>query len=249
VKPKVGIIPDRRDRVSDKYLAKLRAAGAEPVVLPWSEYREEIMRVLKRVQAVLLTGGGDFVEGELYERFTPEVRQTLRDVHKERQAAEWITLDVARERGLPAFGICRGFQAINVHAGGTLIADITLDLKGAEIPEHRLVKGEDLKMPDHDVLFDADSRLGRLAGLTSAAVREDNRIRLRVNNSHHQALSKIGAGLRAAAWAEDGIVEAIESVPEAKTFWFGVQFHPERMEDDFSRKLFELFVKNIEQRA
>lgn len=247
VKPKVGVFPNRKDRVTEDYLAKLRNAGAEPVVLPVSEYREQMAQVLKRVQGVLLTGGGDFSEG-IYDRFTPEMRETLREVSRTRETAEWITLDLARERGRPVFGICRGFQAMNVHAGGTLIADITLDLKGREIPEHRPPTSKDLKMPDHDVLFDAESRLGKLAVLTSAAVREENRIRLRVNNSHHQALGRIGAGLRAVAWAEDGIVEAVESVPDSESFWFGVQFHPERMEDDFSRKLFELFVKNLEHR-
>ena len=138
---------------------------------------------------------------------------------------------------------------MNVHAGGTLIADIPLELQGREIPEHRPKKPGDLTMPDHDVLFDPDTRLGRLAVLTSCAVREKNKVRVRVNNSHHQALGKLGGGLLAAAWAADGIIEAIESGPDAGAFWFGVQFHPERMDDDLSRKLFELFVKNIEQRS
>jgi len=247
MKPKVGVIPNRKDRVSEEYLARIRDAGAEPVVLPITEYREPLAHALKRVQAILLTGGGDFREG-VYENFTPEKRDTLRDVDAIREATERNALDLARETGKPVFGICRGFQAMNVHAGGTLIADIGLELQGREIPEHRSKKAGELKMPDHDVLFDPETRLGKLASMTAAAVRQPDGIRIRVNNSHHQALGKLGAGFRAAARAADGIVEAIESEPGSDVLWFGVQFHPERMDGDLARKLFELFVKNIEQR-
>jgi putative glutamine amidotransferase len=248
MKPKVGVIPNRKDRISEDYLAKLKAAGAEPILLPITEYREPLAHAMRRIQGVLLTGGGDFREG-VYENFTPEKRNTLRDVDAIREAAERIALDVAQEKAKPVFGICRGFQAMNIHAGGTLIADIALEFQGREIPEHRPKKAGDLKMPDHDVLFDPETRLGRLAVLTSSAIRETDGIRVRVNNSHHQALGKIGAGLRVAARSADGIIEAIESEPDAGVFRFGVQFHPERMESDLARKLFELFVKNLEQRS
>jgi gamma-glutamyl-gamma-aminobutyrate hydrolase PuuD len=247
VKPKVGIIPNRKDKVTENILAKLRQAGAEPVVLPVGEFREPMTKAFRSVQGILLPGGGDFSEG-FYENFTPEKRKTLRDVDHKREAAEFLALELAAEKGKPVFGICRGFQAMNVQAGGTLIADVPLELRGAEIPEHRPKKAGELKMPDHDVLFDVDTRLGKMASLTAEAVRENNRIRVRVNNSHHQALGKIGAGLRAVAWADDGIVEAIESAPEAGVYCFGVQFHPERMDNDLARKLFELFVKNLAQR-
>lgn len=242
-------MPNRKDRVTDDYLAKLRSVGAEPVVLPIGEFNEPLARAVKSVQGILLTGGGDFTEG-VYDNFTPEKRNTLHDVNRIREEAEWQFLDVAREKKKPVFGICRGFQAINLHAGGTLIADIPLELMGREIPEHKAKKKGDLTMPDHDVVFDPETRLGRIATLISSAeFEEDGSIRIRVNNSHHQALGKIGAGFRVAARADDGIVEAIESHPDADVFWFGVQFHPERMESDLSRKLFELFVKNIEQRS
>ncbi len=246
MKPKVGVIPNRKDRVTDDILAKLKNAGAEPFVLPVTEFREPIAKALRSAQGVLLPGGGDFSEGA-YENFTPEKRETLRGINRNREAAEWHALDLAREKNKPVFGICRGFQAMNVHAGGTLIADIALELQGREIPEHRPKKPGEPERSDHDVLFDPETRLGRLAALTSCAVRQNDKVRVHVNNSHHQALGKLGGGLRAAAWAADGIVEAIESVPDTGAFWFGVQFHPERMDNDLSRKLFELFVKNIEQ--
>lgn len=243
MKPKIGVVPNRKDKLGTDYAEKLKNAGAEPVVLPVTEFREPLLKILKKVQGILLPGGGDFSD-PYYEDLTPEKIRTLRDVDKVREQTEWLALDFAREHGRPVFGICRGMQAINAHAGGTLMADMVLELRGTEIPEHRPDK-PGAKLPDHEIGFDPQTTLGKLASLSSVADHHEERVWLTVNNSHHQAVSRLGKGLRAAAWAQDGVIEAIESEETASVFWFGVQFHPERMNSDFSRRLFELFVKTV----
>lgn len=80
------------------------------------------------------------------------------------------------------------------------------------------------------VRTDPESRLGSLLGG-----------RTMVNSMHHQAVDRIGRGLRPVSWADDGVVEAVE-LPEAR-FCLGVQWHPECLgRDDPSYALFRSFV-------
>ena len=109
----------------------------------------------------------------------------------------------------PVLGICRGMQLINVALGGDLKQDI-----GEYLHLFHSAWGE----PDyrvHPIRTKDGSQLRRTYGET-----------FMVNSCHHQALDHLGTGLRAVAWAESGIIEALEheSLPV-----FGVQFHPEKM--------------------
>jgi gamma-glutamyl-gamma-aminobutyrate hydrolase PuuD len=62
-----------------------------------------------------------------------------------------------------------------------------------------------------------------------------------VSTSHHQSVGKLGEGLKAVAFAEDGIIEAIEM--PGRSFTLGVQWHPER-DVQASSKLFASFVRS-----
>lgn len=98
----------------------------------------------------------------------------------------------------PVLGICRGIQVLNVAFGGDLIQH----LDGHDGAPH-LVRAK------------PDSRLRALCGAEFSA-----------NSFHHQAVGRVGSGLRITARAADGTVEAIEH--EALPV-YGVQWHPERM--------------------
>mgnify|MGYP005904009161 CR=1 FL=1 len=104
------------------------------------------------------------------------------------------------DSGRPILGICRGMQALNVFFGGTL---------HARIPGHQQVQG--------DLIHPTRAR-GLLSQLLGPAPL--------VNSNHHQAVDRLGEGLRASAWAEGGFPEGLEheSLPVV-----GVQFHPERL--------------------
>lgn len=103
----------------------------------------------------------------------------------------------------PVLGICRGCQAINVFFGGTLHQDI---------PGHSWIEGRDRL---HPVTAEEGSLSRRLFGPGFTA-----------NSAHHQAADRLGEGLTAEAWAEDGIVEALRH--ETLPVW-GLQWHPERL--------------------
>ena len=72
-------------------------------------------------------------------------------------------------------------------------------------------------MQTHRVRLAPDTRLARTMGVTEAAV----------NSFHHQAVDRIGRGLRAAAWAPDGVVEAVED--DSDGMFMGVQWHAESL--------------------
>jgi len=132
--------------------------------------------------------------------------------------------------------ICRGLQVANVACGGDLIVDIAAEVPGeaghrAREPGH---------LATHRVRLDPHSRLARLVGGDTAEV----------NSSHHQAARAIGQGLRAVAWAADGVIEAIETVGD-RWWLLGVHWHPEQppREDPAAWRPFEGLVKAAARHA
>nr|WP_325298999.1 type 1 glutamine amidotransferase [uncultured Dysosmobacter sp.] len=146
--------------------------------------------------ALLLPGGGD-MEPWRY----GQANTASRGLEPERDAAELALLERFTSLGRPVLGICRGHQVINVFFGGTLVQDL----------------------PGHGAAGDID----RLHFVRTAAspLRELYGERHVVNSAHHQAVDRLGSGLRALQWAPDGTVEALchRTLP----VW-GVQWHPER---------------------
>lgn len=134
-------------------------------------------------------------------------------VDRARDGAELALLDAFCGAGRPVLAICRGHQVVNVWLGGDLVQDLGPDL----VPFHRKEEGDQV----HLVLAAEGSLLRRLYGEVFP-----------VNSSHHQGLGRLGKGLRAAAWSEGGVVEAVEH--ETLTL-ISVQFHPERMTGALAR--------------
>lgn len=153
---------------------------------------------------LLLLGGGD-VDSELYGVAGPVPHEYGVDPEADRYCIEAIRGAV--EADLPVLAVCRGAQLLNLAFGGTLVPDLD--------PWH-LHRGDyaDGLFIDEHVTVDAGTRLAELLGARELTVR----------SGHHQAVAEVGAPLRRAAVADDGVVEAVEH-PEA---WaIGVQWHPE----------------------
>jgi putative glutamine amidotransferase len=180
------------------YLRTLDAAGAMPVVLPPVGDAEEY---LERLDGICLSGGPD-LDPDAYGAL--ERHSELGPTEPSLDAFELALLSGAIERGLPILAICRGAQALNVACGGTL---------HQHVPGHR--QTELATEPSHSVELEPRSRVARIAGARTLAV----------NSFHHQAVDRVGTGLRVVARAEDGTVEAVEGAG----FVVGVQWHAETL--------------------
>lgn len=214
---------EERVLLSEGYFRAIEAAGGVPLILPPLTSAAAISRCAALVDGLLLSGGPDLDPAY----FNEEPRGTgvispVRDHFELALLAEVIRL------GKPVLGICRGMQVLNVFAGGDLYQDIP-----SQYPEAlKHMQQAPAWYGTHKVRLAPGSVLARLYGCTE----------LRVNTFHHQAVRQVAPGFRVAAWAEDGLVEAIESAGPA--FVVGVQWHPETMweKDDRQARLFKAFV-------
>ncbi|WP_396169878.1 gamma-glutamyl-gamma-aminobutyrate hydrolase family protein [Flavobacterium sp.] len=141
-----------------------------------------------------------------------------------RDQFELAVLQKALEEQKPILGICRGLQLINVFLGGTLHLD-----NGEAINKIHRKEHED---KIHKIKVVKDSSFHSI-------VQQENGL---VNSAHHQSIDILGPGLKAVAYSEDGVIEAIESSNPKKQFLIAVQWHPERMTD-----LENPFCKNIRE--
>lgn len=179
-------------------------AGGQPVLLPTGAVDAG---VVARLDAVVIAGGAD-VDPALYGA-APGPRTGA--PRTDRDTAERAVLSAALDSGLPVLAVCRGMQLLNVVLGGTLHQHVP-DLPGAGV--HDPGPGEFVA---HPVAVDAESRLYGVVGVRTVATCH-----------HHQAVDRLGEGLHATAWADDGVVEALE---RDGGFCLGVQWHPEAGDD------------------
>lgn len=212
--------------MSRPYIAALEAAGAASVLFPL-DLSLETMRILyDRVDAIFLAGGGD-LNPACYHAAKHEKTEGLDDL---RDAAELIYARWALEEGKPLLGVCRGVQTLNVAAGGTLIQDIATFCPNAI--RHQYYPEFPREYVAHDVETLQGTRLSNILGSSA-----------RVNSFHHQAVDQLAQGFRVAAYAPDGVIEAIEREDD-DAFVVGVQWHPESLiySDPSMHALFRAFV-------
>jgi putative glutamine amidotransferase len=201
------------------YVNAIEAAGGRPLLVPPST--EGIEETLDRLDGLLFSGGSD-LDPELYGQ---DAHPETNDVVPERDRGEIALLRAALERDMPVLAVCRGSQVLNVALGGDLVQHLP-DVVGDE--KHKHTAGE---FADHGVELEPGTRVQGILGDHAP-----------VKSHHHQGYGKLGSGLRGAARAVDGPVEALED-PERR-FAVGVLWHPEAGED-FA--LFEALVEEAKE--
>lgn len=205
--------------LSADYIRSIEEAGGAPIILP-SLRQESVHDILQICSAIVFAGGGDI--DPVYWGESP--LSGLGRIDPERDRFELSLARLAYELRIPALGICRGCQLMNVACGGSLIQDIDSFLCHEQnAPRH---------YPFHDIVVKEGTLLHQLVATPT----------IRVNSFHHQAVRAAGRGITFCAWAEDGIVEAICSV--SHPFWLGVQWHPESMKCHTSSRLFKALVQS-----
>lgn len=198
----------------DKYVRAVAVgAGGLPLVIPSLADLLDIDALLDSLDGLLLTGSPSNVEPHLYNG-PASAPGTLHDPARDATTLPLIRAAVAA--GVPVFGICRGFQELNVAFGGTLHQKVH---ETGTFMDHREPENEPVEIqyaPSHPLRVQPG---GVLAGLGLPD-------EIRVNSIHGQGVDRLAPGLRVEALAPDGLIESI-SVDGASSFALGVQWHPE----------------------
>jgi putative glutamine amidotransferase len=243
-KPVVGVIGNAHV-VNDRHNVQLvgrsnlravaEVAGALPLMFAGTPDITDIDALLGAVDGILLTGARANVH-PAYFGVEPDPRHEPYDHDRDAMALALIEACVAR--GVPLFGICRGFQEMNVAFGGSLHPEIR-DLPGRM--NHRMPRLENGEIhPDPEVVF-ADRHEVRLVA-EGAFARLLGCETIRVNSLHGQGILEPGGRIVVEGVAEDGTIEAIR-IADAPSFALGVQWHAEYdpQHNPINRALFKAF--------
>jgi putative glutamine amidotransferase len=199
------------------YFRAVERAGGIPLMLPpIPGLVDDIPALLSRVDAVVFHGGGD-VDPRRYGQ--PATEQSLYGIVPEHDEMELAMITAAIDADKPVLAICRGLQVLNVALGGTLVQDI-----GNEDHWLRFTANE----------LDAGSRIAKAMGTDTPE---------RCHCVHHQALDRVGDGLRVVSRDADNIIHAVEL--DTARWIVGVQWHPEdsASEDPQQQGLFDDLVR------
>jgi putative glutamine amidotransferase len=187
------------------YVRAVERAGGAPLLVPPGADTETTLAL---VDGLVFSGGSD-LDPELY---GDEAHPETNGIVRERDDFELELMQAALARDIPMLAICRGSQVLNVALGGGIEQHVP-DRVGSDV--HKETPGV---FAEHAVAVVADTRLGSILG-----TRHD------VRSHHHQGFGELGTGLREAARAPDGTVEALED--PSRRFTLGVLWHPEAGED------------------
>ncbi len=247
-KPLIGVPADRRiieghpfHQVGEKYIrAVIDCADGIPLQIPVLADHLEIDDLLAICDGILFTGSPSDIEPHHYDG-EPSAQGSLHDPHRDA-----LTLPLARralDTGVPVLAICRGFQELNVVAGGSLHQDVK-QVEGlhwhdrySEFPDETL---EEKYGPAHDIVLTDNGMLQSFVGRKTWTV----------NSLHRQAVRRLGDGLVVEALSDDGLVEAFR-VDDTTGFNLAIQWHPEwkATSDDLSRAMFKAFGDASRSRA
>jgi len=218
-KLKIGIVADCKlqdphyfHSIGDKYLRAItEGMGATPILIP-ALGADLLDEYLAMVDGILLTGAYSNVEPHHY-----GAEKNQSPVHDpQRDATTLPLISKAIDADVPIFGICRGFQEINVVYGGTLHEKVQNLSDMLDHREDSSAEVEQQYSPAHDIALTEGGLLASLVGGLVASV----------NSVHQQGVKDLGAGLKVEALAPDGLVEAFQSEQHDR-FVLAVQWHPE----------------------
>ena len=214
-RPIIGITTNHEGidaTLREVYYKQIVSAGGTPVLIPPVADNDVLLSTLDTLDAIVLSGGGDFNPLWAGEQPVPQ----LHNINNERDLPELLLTHYAFDRQLPMLGICRGIQTLAMSLGGHVEQDIK--------PTPTLIKHSQTSHQStqtHSVNINPGTMLSEIF---------DGEDTIYVNSFHHQAVDNPGNHMRTAATAPDGTIEAIESSEQKPVI--GVQWHPEWLADD-----------------
>ena len=210
---KIGITHTGRDDKQVNYVKWIKGADHEIEIISLSA---ENGNKVEDCDALILSGGVDmhpkyYKGSETYYNKPSKFKET-------RDEFELNAFDTAIKNDIPVLGICRGLQLINVFCEGTLVQDLAAK---NEIHQDYIKTDKSEHDRKHNVKLEDGTILHDIVKVNSGTV----------NSAHHQVIGKLGEGLKANSYSDDGVIEGIEWKDKSKKpFMLAVQWHPERMD-------------------
>lgn len=190
-------------------------AGGLPLLIPLEVSSQQLEALLERIDGFIFCGGGD-IDPAFYHQ--PRQVNNLGHIQQQRDELEISLMRLIMKTRKPFLAICRGIQVMNVANGGTLWQDLALQKPNAMRHDYY-----------YDELRYARNYIAHQVTLDESSLLYDivKTKRLAVNSLHHQGVKDVANNLKAAGYADDGLVEVLEAIDHP--FGLGVQWHPEEL--------------------
>jgi putative glutamine amidotransferase len=219
--PRIEGLRRRGLAVSERIVEAVFRAGGEPVVFCAMD-GSDVPQRLWLFDGLLIPGGRD-VDPSRYA--ADDAHESVDDPDPAQDEADLVVAAASVEIGIPTLAICRGMQVLNVALGGTLV-------------QHLPPSAVDHRDSFHDVTLERGCEVALAMGAEVVSV----------SSYHHQALDRLGDGLRAVGASADGCVEV---VAHERGNVLAVQWHPEDDAYDVpaQQALFDCLVRDARHRA
>lgn len=208
-----------QNNINEAYSSAIIKCGGIPLVIPYCE-PTFTDNMLEGFDGLMLIGGGD-ISPIMY----GEENRNSKNTNEELDRFHMALVTSARKKGIPILGICRGLQVLNIAYGGTLYQDIEKEKEHSI--NHRRIESP----------YEATHEVELVEGTKLYSILKKKHIG--VNSLHHQGVNTLGFGLKAAAYAPDGLIEAFEGENV-----FAVQWHPEAIYE-MMEPIFRGFVEDV----
>lgn len=212
------------------YINAVMLSGGVPLAIPNIEGEENLDELVKLADGILFSGGED-----VHPRyFNEEVLAGNMTICERRDIFEMGLAERVLPMDIPALGICRGMQLLNIAAGGNIYQDIGMMYQTGLRHSNPYNSKSDIV---HTVKLQEGTILSSCYGPEPKGV----------NSFHHQAVKYLAPAFKAAAHAEDGLIEAYENIGDR--FLVGIQWHPEMLFEKHPEELelFKAFIQSAKE--
>lgn len=230
---KIGLTYTGTNEKHNNYVRWL--VGNEAIEITTLSSTETSLESINNFDGIILSGGVD-INPKFYNSIINDYPNAPQHFQQERDEFEIAVFKKTQQHHIPLLAVCRGMQLVNCILGGNMTQDIGNAANGI----HKFEQQDKA----HGINIEPASLLNQITGVERTVV----------NSAHHQCINKLGEGLLVNCKSDDGIAEGIEwADKENKSFFLGVQWHPERMyklhlsEAPSAKNIRDRFIKEIKK--